>query len=69
MSAHSVEETLPPRILSQNQNRTHKIHSVLATELLEYVFENDFEIRHSSQEGKYGIILHAIDKKTGKDVV
>ena len=47
MSAHSVEETLPSRILCQNQNKTHKIHSVVTTELLEYVFENDFEIHHS----------------------
>ena len=55
--------------ISQNQNKLHKIHIVVTTELLEYVFENDFEIRHSSQEGKYGIILHVIDKKTGKNVV
>jgi serine/threonine protein kinase len=69
MSLDFKEETLPSRILSQNQNRKHKIHSVVTTELLEYVFENDFEIDDSLQEGKYGIILHGIDKKTGKDVV
>jgi len=69
MSVDFIELALPSRILSQNQNRTHKIQSVVSNELLEYVFENDFEIHHSSQEGKYGIILHATDKKTGKEVV
>ncbi len=70
MSAHSAEEALPSRILSQNQNRTHKIQSVVATEIKDYVLEKDFKIDNFFfRGGKYGEILYATEKKTGNKVV
>ena len=69
MSTRSIEEALPSRILSQNQDRTHKIQSV-ATEIKDYVLEKDFKIDNFFfRGGKYGEILHATDKKTGNKVV
>jgi len=70
MSGHSLEEhLLVSRILPKDQNRTHQIQSIVETELTEFVLEHDFEIYSFLQDGIYGQILQAIDKKTGKEVV